>query len=496
MTAIVARGQRWSGLQPATETLVSALGRVLKHPLQAKACSTLGAAVLLVGGLMGADIGRPPVIDAAKSGDKAALRGLVQKKADVNAADADGSTALHWASYRDDLESADLLIKAGAKVNAANDLGVTPLWTASQNGSAAMVKRLLDAGANPNAALLAGETPVMVAARGGYSQVVEQLLAKGANPNVHGTRGQTALMWAVAQEHPEVVKVLLAHGADLKAKSDVWSEVMAVPPHGGETALMFAARVGDLASAKLLVAAGGNVNDADAWGVSAVTLAEHSGFTEFSLYLLDKGADPNAAPNGFTALHEAIMRRDEKVVAAMLDHGADANAPLKTFTPTRRSSEDFHFEPLLVGATPFWLASRFDEPNIMRLLLKHGADPMFVHHADYMAERGFGGVPTKETATTLMAAVGAMRVSSWVDAPREQREAQTLEAVKMLVDLGVDINATGLDGRTALDAARTLRYESVINFLTEKGAKASQPEGRGGGGRSGAAGGRGGRGGR
>jgi ankyrin repeat protein len=195
-------------------------------------------------------------------------------------------------------------------------------------------------------------------------------------------------------------------------------------------------------------------------------------------------------------MHEAIMRRDEKVVASLLDHGADANTPLKTLTPVRRSSDDFHFEPILVGASPLWLAARFDEPNIMRMLLKHGADPMFVHHADYVAEQGFGQAPRKETATILMAAVGAIRATPWVDAPREGREAQTLEAVKMLVDLGVDINAMGLDGRTALDAARALRYDSVTSFLTEKGAKASQPEGRGGGGRGGAAGGRGGRGGR
>ena len=254
--------------------------------------------------------------------------------ASVNAAEADGTTALHWASYRDDVESADLLIRAGAKVNAANDLGATPLWTASQNGSAAMVRRLLEAGANPNAALLLGETPLMVAARSGNPDVVEQLLAKGANVNARAARGQTALMWAVAQKHPDVVKVLLAHGADVHARSDVWSQVMAVPPHGhleynraiphgGDTALMFAARVGDLASAKLLVAAGANVNDADAWGVSATALAAHSGYGELVEFLLENGADPNAAAAGFTALHEAIMRRDEKMVSALLAHGAD-----------------------------------------------------------------------------------------------------------------------------------------------------------------------------
>jgi hypothetical protein len=136
------------------------------------------------------------------------------------------------ASYRDDVESADLLIRAGANVNAANDLGATPLWTASLNASAPMVKRLLDAGANPNIALLAGETPLMVASRSGNPAVVEQLIAKGASVNTRGTRGQTALMWAVAQRHADCVKVLLAHGADVHARSDVWSEVMAVPPHG------------------------------------------------------------------------------------------------------------------------------------------------------------------------------------------------------------------------------------------------------------------------
>src|SRR3984957_705405 len=228
--------------------------------------------------LVAAAVDPPSVIQAAKNGDKDVLRALIQKKADVNQAEAEGAIALHWASYHDDLNSADLLIHAGAKVNAANDLGATPLWAASQNGSAAMVRKLLDAGANPNAALMSGETPLMVAARGGFPDVVEILANKDANVNTHGSRGQTALMWAVAQKHPEVVKVLLAHGVNIQAKSDVWSEVMAVPPHGylpynkaiphgGETALMFAARVGDLASAKLLVEAGANVNDADAWGV-------------------------------------------------------------------------------------------------------------------------------------------------------------------------------------------------------------------------------------
>lgn len=467
----------------------------------------LVATGLVAFNLKAAELGPPQLIEAARHGDKETLRSLIQKKADVNAADADGSTALLWASYRDNVESADLLIRAGAKVNTATDLGVTPLWQACENGSAAMVKKLLDAGANPNLPLLSGETPLMVASRSGYPEVVEQLLAKGANANVHGARGQTALMWAVAQKHSSVVKVLIAQHADLNLKSDVWSEVMSLPPHGylpynkniphgGETALMFAARVGDLDSARLLVAAGANVNDADAWGVSATTLSEHSGFSELTLFLLDKGANPNAAPNGFTALHEAIMRRDEKVVAALLDHGADANAPLLTWTPTRRSSDDWNFETQIVGATPFWLAARFTEVNSMSLLVKHGADPKFVLHSDYVAEQGFGQAPKKETATTLMAAVGVIRTKAWVDAPRSEAEASTLEAVKICVEMGVDLNVANTDGRTALDAANQLRYPSVVAYLTEKGAKAGAGGGAGGrggrgGGRGGAAGGRG-----
>lgn len=459
-------------------------------------CAPLGLAILLAATLFPAAAPEtksagPTLIDAAKHGDKVTLRSLLRKKADVNGAEPDGSTALHWAAYQNDGEAADLLLRAGAKPNAATDLGVTPLWLASQNGDSGMVTRLLRAGADPNLALLAGETPVMVAARSGYPEIVEQLLAKGARVDARGARGQTALMWAVAQKHPEVVKVLLAHHPDLQLRSDVWNEVMAVPPHGylpynkaiphgGETALMFAARAGDLESAKLLVAAGAHVNDADAWGVSATTLAAHSGFTGLVKFLLEHGADPNAAPNGFTALHEAIMRRDEEMVAALLEHHADPNAPLRTWTPTRRSSRDFHFEPSMVGATPFWLAARFEEPRVMRLLADHGADPRFVLHVSWVASQGTGQQKRTSTATALLAAVGVTGESgnrdstgseAWVSPPRSEQESLTLETVKLAVELGIDINAANDDGRTALDGAQALKYPSVISYLLEKGAK-------------------------
>ena len=428
-----------------------------------------------------------PLIDAVKNVDREAVRSLLKQGANVNATQADGTTALHWASYRDDLESADLLIRSGANVNARNDLGATPLWAACQNGSESMVRRLLTAGANPNAALLLGETPVMVAARSGSPAVVELLAAKGANVNARATRGQTALMWAVGQKHPEVVKALIAQGADIHARSDSWTEVMAVPPHGyleynraiphgSDTALMFAARVDDLASAKLLVAAGANVNDEDAWGVSAVVLAAHSGFTDVVEFLLEKGANANSDRAGFTALHEAVMRRDENLVRVLLDHGADANLPVRSWTPTRRSSRDFNFPPELIGATPFWLAARFTEPEIMRLLVKHGADPLFVLRSERMVEgRGVAWEQRKEATTAVMAAAGMGGGGSpWIEIERSQREKLALEAVKIAVELGVDVNAKSVNGSTALDSARRLKWDSVAAFLVEKGAKSGE----------------------
>jgi ankyrin repeat protein len=425
-----------------------------------------------------------PLIDAVRNADTAALQSLLKQRVDVNAATADGSTALHWASYRDNLESAELLIRAGAKVNAANDLGATPLWIASTTGSSAMVRTLLQAGGDPNLALLLGETPLMAASRSGNPEVVAQLLDKGAKTNARGPRGQTALMWAVSEQHPEVVKVLLARGADVRATSDVWSDMMAVPPHGkpeynrliphgGETALMFAARVGDLASARLLLAAGADVNDADAWGVSAMVLAAHSGFTELVEFLLDKGANANAIGPGFTALHEAVMRRDERMVDALLAHGANPNTPLQTWTPERRSSADFNFAPSLVGASPFWLAAHFHEPAIMRLLVKQGADPLFVLRNEYYVN-DFNDRRT-QASTALMAALGIGGGRAWVLPDRAQLETLVLESVKLAIELGADVNAVNTDGRTALDIARASKIESFVNVLIAHGAKEGKP---------------------
>ena len=434
---------------------------------------------LVLGGAGAAD--PPPLIEAAKSADWEAVRTLLEQGADATATAPDGATALHWASYWDDVEAAELLTGAGADVNAANDLGATPLWNASLNGSVEMVRSLLQAGAEANAALLSGETPVMTAARTGKAQVVEQLLAAGADPNATASRGQTALMWATSQQHADAVRVLIEYGADVHARSDTWSQVMAIPPHsnpanqqniphGGNSPLMFAARVGDLASARLLVDAGADVDATDAWGVSATVLAAHSGLSDLVEFLLDEGADPNTAGAGFSALHVAVMRRDTHMVGVLLAHGADANAQLTNWTPTRRASRDWSIHPALVGASPFWLAARFSQPDVMRLLVEHGADPLFVHHADYVRTAGTYGVNhTIEATTALMAAVGmggSRRMRAFVSPDPADLEALSLEAVRLAVALGVDVDAVDEEGRTAADAAR---YDSVVDFLSGVG---------------------------
>ena len=439
-------------------------------------------AVLLAGaGAAGAEA--PELVDAARHAGAAELRALLDSGADVGAADADGTTALHWASYRDVGAAADMLLDAGADANAATDLGVTPLWLACENGSAVMVRRLLRAGANPNRALLAGETPLMVAARGGYPEVIELLAAAGANLDARAARGQTALMWAAGQGRSAAVAALLAHGADVHARSDVWSQVMAVPPHaragnsreiphGGNTALLFAARAGDAASVKLLLGAGADVDAADAWGLSALALAAHAGEREVAEALLAAGADPNAAEAGFAPLHAAVMHRDEGLVAGLLQHGARADARLRNWTPTRRASRDFHFPPALVGATPFWLAARFREPGIMRLLARHGADPLFVHRVDYLPSRR--SERRHEARTALLAATdtgGGRLARGWVPPHSGDVEARMLETVKLALQLGVDPGATDLDGTTALDAATAGGFETVVRYLTEHGAR-------------------------
>ena len=442
-----------------------------------------GAILLLALAALGAPVAlgaQEPggLLEAAKEADWTAVRSHLAAGADPNATAADGATALHWAAYHDRGEAAGRLLDAGADPNATNDLDATPLWNAGVNGSPAMVGRLLAAGADPNAALLGGESVLMTAARTGNPDVVRMLLDAGADPNATGARGQTALMWAAAQKHSDTVRLLVERGADIDARSESWSQLMAIPPHsepanqqmvphGANTALLFAARVGDLESARILVAAGSDLDATDAWGVTPTVYAAHSGFRELAEFFVGSGADPNIAGAGFSALHLAILRRDGELVRILLEHGADPNAPLRNWTPTRRASRDWYIHPALVGAAPLWLAARFSEPGIMRMLAGAGADPHFVHRAEYIAGAGtFGAASTVEETTTLMAAVGmggSRRMRAFLPMPDPlELEGRALEAVRIAVELGVDIHAVDLEGRTATERAG---FPSIRSFL-------------------------------
>ena len=284
------------------------------------------------------------------------VRALIQQKADVNAAEADGTTALHWASYRDDARERRALDSRRRQRQRRQRSRRDPLWNASMNAGAPWSRRCSTRReSQPGAARRRNAADGRVAL--GQGRLVELLLAKGAKVNAAAARGQTALMWAASQQHPAVVKVLLAHGADRARATDVGAEMMAVPPHGvqqynkviphgGDTALLFAARAGDLESAKLLVAAGANVNDADAWGVSATVMAAHAGFTDLVEFLLERGADPNAAAAG----SPHCMRRScgatrgwspRSLPAAPIrtrHSDLDADAPIVAATSTLRPS--------------------------------------------------------------------------------------------------------------------------------------------------------------
>jgi ankyrin repeat protein len=418
------------------------------------------------------------LIQAVKSQNVESVRGLLKQHVDVNAAQGDRSTALHWAADLDNLTIADLLIRAGARANAANDLGATPLYLACRNRSVSMVDRLLAAGADANAKLLNGETALMTCASTGEPKTVKALLVHGADAKAREPEhDQTALMWAAAQSHPEAVAMLIEFGADVRARSRIYSQTVVgeqtqragreelnyIVQRGGMTPLLFAARNGDAATAKLLLAAGADPNDALPDGTSAVVLAAHSGQGNVAFTLLEKGADPNAMGSGYTALHAAALRSDLNLVKALLTHGADPNIRMTKGTPVRRDTTDFNLLAPLIGSTPYLLAAKFLEPEIMQALVAGGADPKMT---------------MPNGATPLMLAVGmgssfeeSRRGINVIDFGKVEPESQVLEAVKTAFNLSGDVNAVNRAGVTALHAAAAWGHDTVVQFLADHGAQ-------------------------
>ena len=445
----------------------------------------------------------PPLVQAVRAQDTDALRALLSEGVDANATQPDGATALHWAAYQSDVTAAGLLITAGADVNTANQLGATALWLAAGDGSADMIRLLLEAGAAPNVALLEGETPIMSAARSGNVEGVRHLLAAGADVNAREhLREQTALMWAVAQGHPDVVRVLVDGGADVGARSKVRPRLMhadavnasqydpgVIHNRGGFTPLLFAARHGAVESTRLLLAAGADIDDTAPTGASTLVIAAHSGHADLVQFLVEQGADPNAIGAGYTALHAAVLRGDPGMVGALLAHGADPNARLLKGTPVRRASEDWAFDTAHVSATPFWLAARFREPELMRILADGGADPTMTTTELWssVAERaGDVGPPhiVGGFETPLMAATRGRsdRLRFFLATNRLQphvEERLALETVRAAIELGNDIDAADENGSTALHDAASRNLTTIVRFLVERGATMDVEDGRG-----------------
>jgi ankyrin repeat protein len=427
------------------------------------------------------------LIEAVRAKNADRVRALIAERVDVNTRQGDQATALHWAAHLDDKVIVDELLRAGAVPDVADDTGATPLYLACVNGNAEVVARLLDAGANAKAALLSGETVLMTCARSGNATAVRSLLRRGAPVNIVNAResahDQTALMWAAAESHPDVVAALLEGGADVSARSREYTQTVTsevtqragrealnyTVPRGGSTALLFAARSGDAESARLLVAAGADVNDALPDGSSALILAAYSGHTRAAEMLLDKGADANADAVGYTALHAAVLRSDLALVKALLAHGASPNASITKGTPVRRNSEDFELPKTLMGATPYLLAAKFLEADIMRALAAGGADTrmrMKDGATPLMAAAGMGIVPPAQDEKRGTDRRGLAILDGGIVEP----ESRVLEAVNAALTLGSDIDATNPAGETALHIASAQGYDTVVSALAERGA--------------------------
>lgn len=410
-----------------------------------------------------------PLIEAAKAADSEAVRALVSQQADINATAGDGTTALHWAAYKGDLDSARLLIDAGADIAAQNRYSVTPLVLACERGHASLVEALLDAGADPNTVLPEGETVLMTAARTGNVDILRLLVAAGADIDARESwRGQTALHWAAGDNHPEALHTLIEMGANVSERSD-----------RGWSPFLFAARAGNTEAVRALLEAGADVNDriqpaegieesprARTAGTSALVLAIMNGHFSLARELVERGADPNAAAQGWTALHQlAYTRRPnsgkgmppvERVDGLdtlelgrfLLENGADPNQ-----RQTQRFNNRERNNLNRVGATPYLLAAKHADPPFMRLLAEYGADSQ---------------MPTESNASPLMVAAGVGIFNIGESAGTNE---EAFEAVKLAWELG-DHNVNGADnnGYTALHGAALRGADAIVDFLVEHGA--------------------------
>lgn len=405
------------------------------------------------------------LLDAAQRNDIDSAMMSIDQGVGVNTTSPDGATALHWAAHWGTTDLAERLLSAGALVDASNELGITPISIACRNGSEAMVDLLLKAKADAKGSEPSGETVLMSCARTGSLGAVEQLLAAGAEPNSFEVdSGQTALMWAAAGGHWEIVDLLIGAGADVNASSS-----------GKFTPLMFAARTGDLKSAELLLDAGAEVNAATEAGLSPLLIAsasldaitgsdyrlvvEESQHESVGALLLDRGADVTQSDQyGMTALHYAVEMNKPSLLRALLKRDADPNAQLTQGLPFRRG--DYVGREAYDGASPFWLAARLGNVEMMRELLDAGADPEL--------RQAWGVTPT-------MVAAGVTQTDS-----RIANEEKLIQALELLVlEIKTDIHSVDRSGQTAVHGAANVSGNEIIKFLVAEGADPEAVDSRG-----------------
>jgi ankyrin len=436
----------------------------------------------------------PPLVDAIKGGDTASAVALIAKGADVNAPEADGTTALHWAVHRGDVELVRRLVRAGAKVNVRNDYGATPMSEAAVVADPAMIEVLLTAGADVESPNADGQTALMVVARTSRVDAARLLLKRGANVNaVEAWRGQTALMWAAAQQQPAMVRELIAAGADVNSRSTVnnWErQVTAEPraiyrPAGGLTPLLYAAREGCVECASMLVDAGADIDLPDPEGISPLLMAVINMHFDLAATLVGKGANPNrwdlwgraplyaavdvnTIPRGGRPDRPSLDRTASlAVVELLLEAGANVNAQLKLPPPFRNIGNDRGLDGLLTtGATPLLRAAKALDAPALRLLLAHGADPKLAN------ARGI---------TPLMAAAGMGSVDADTRGfyLSEDVEQRSIASLTLLLLAGGDVNAKDPRGLTPLHEAARWGWNDVVQFLVGRGADLDAKDNRG-----------------
>ena len=442
------------------------------------------ALAIVFTGSFGAPAFAQTLLVAAQQGDQQAVRALIAKKADVNAAGADGTTALMVAVERSDAAGARLLLAAGANPRATNRYGVTPLGLAAANGDATLIEALVKAGADPKSANGDGETALMSASRSRSVAAVKLLLALGADPNVkEGWLEQTALMWAAVSNSAGVAQALVEGGAEVNVRSKTLPGQQPRPkgadtayqsahsnfPKGGFTPLIFAAQYNAIDTARVLLAHGADINLPDPDGITPLMMAILNGNYDFANVLVQQGADiAKGDRSGRTALYFAVDMHtlewlfsrptpqatgeldSPDIVKILLEHHANPNV-----RTTARGFVLHHDSPgnslLIAGSTPFMKAATTSDVRLMKLLLEYGANP---------------NISTQNHTTPLMAAAGL----NWTDISSLGGEDASLEAIKLCIEHGADVNAFNDLGETALHGAAQRGADKVVRYLASQGA--------------------------